>query len=110
MNDIFRYFAIGTALVFAGFPQVSAAEEIFKSSEFLTWDRKNQEFYIETSVGMAGLVALQINKQHSQCISDWYYHDEEKAMQHILSVMSDYPDFHPRGVILAVIEKKCGEF
>ncbi len=91
------------------FPQPSHADT-FKSADFLEWERVTQEFYIRTSVGMAGLIAVQNDKKHQTCLEGWYVNDEKAATNHILSVMQQYPDFHPRGVILAVLEKQCGTF
>lgn len=83
--------------------------EVFKSSDFLEWDRENQEFYIETSVGMASLIAGQTDRAQGKCIDDWYYSEQKPSSQFVLDTMSRFPEFHPRATILAVIEKKCGE-
>ena len=88
----------------------TAHAETFKSSEFLTWKRESQEFYINANVGMAGLIAAQNDKKHAECLEDWYWDDQEKSSKHILDVMRQYPEYHPRGVILAVLEKQCGKF
>lgn len=84
--------------------------DIFKSSEFLKWERQNQEFYIHTSVGMAGLIVGQTSKKQSKCIDDWYFKAEQASVDYILDVMRQHSEFHPRGIILAVMEKKCGKF
>ena len=86
------------------------AQETFKSSEFLSWDRDNQEFYIRTSVGMASLIIAQTDEQDSRCIDTWYTSDMDAAHQYIFEQMRRFPSYHPRGVILAVMEKKCGKF
>ena len=85
-----------------------AYAEKFTSGEFLTWERENQDFYINTSVGMAGLIATRNDESQGDCLSEWYFSDEGAANEHVLSVMRTYPDYHPRGVILAIIEKQCG--
>ncbi len=94
------------------FAQANAvrAEEMFKSSDFLTWKRANQEFYINTSIGMASLIASQLDTDQSKCISHWMATDEQLAYDQVLSSMKQFPDYHPRGVILAVIERRCGKF
>ena len=95
---------------FAAFvPQISYAE-IFKSSDFLTWKSDSQAFYIETSIGMASLLAAQNDKAHAKCLEDWYYEDEEAGNRLVLETMRKFPEYHPRGVILAVIQKRCGSF
>ena len=91
------------------YPHASFAET-FQSSEFLTWDQEAKEFYIRTSVGMAGLIAGQNDRTHADCIDDWYYDDQEESNAFILDMMAQHSEFHPRGVILAVLEAQCGEF
>ncbi len=103
---IFWVFVI---LPFAILPQ-NAIAGVFKSSEFLTWKRNSQDFYIRTSIGMAGLIATRNDKAHGKCLDDWYFSDEDAANEAILDVMREHPDYHPRGVILAVLEKRCGSF
>ncbi|WP_417449552.1 hypothetical protein [Kordiimonas sp.] len=85
-----------------------AKADSFKSSEFLTWKRETQAFYFRANVGMASLIAGQNDKAQGQCIDDWYYADETASEDYILDVMRKYPDYHPRGLILAAIQKKCG--
>lgn len=105
-------YAISLAALFLIYPQndVSAADKpnIFKSSEFLTWRRASQELYIDTTLGMAGLIMKQNDKAKGQCLDDWYLSDQAAAYDYVLGTMRKYPDFHPRGTIAAVIEKKCG--
>lgn len=108
-NRKIGFLAIGMALCLAIHPQ-NASAEIFKSSEFLGWERKNQEFYIRTSIGMASLIVGQTDKAQAKCVDDWYVGDETKANDYILDVMRKHPEYHPRGIILAVLEKKCGKF
>lgn len=87
-----------------------AFAETFKSSEFLAWKQESQEFYIRTSVGMAGFIAAQNDKKHADCLESWYLEDEKKSNDFIFDVMGKYPEYHPRGVIVAVLEKQCGKF
>ena len=97
-------------LAFTAFlPQISHAE-IFKSSDFLEWKLDSQDFYIRTSVGMASLIAAQVDKTQATCIDDWYFGDENAANAFIRDVMGDNPSYHPRGIILGVIQKNCGSF
>ncbi len=95
------------ALLFGLFQQAAYAEA-FKGSDFLTWKRDSQEFYIRTSVGMAGLIVGRYNEAQGKCLEDWYYGDESSANNQILDVMRQYSTYHPRGVIAAVMEKRCG--
>lgn len=103
--------AVTVAVLFAmACPQMAFADEIFKSSKFLTWKRASQEFYIQTSIGIAGMIAGQNDKVQEKCLEDWYVKNEKGATDFILSTMARFPDYHPRGVILAALEKKCGKF
>ena len=108
MNNYRKFLAILVFITLA-FVSVQSYAEIFKSSEFLKWERDGQVFYIETSIGMASLIAAQNDKKQATCIDDWYYADEKRSNNHILNTMKKFPTYHPRGVILAVIEKKCGQ-
>lgn len=91
------------------YPQ-SLSSETFKSEAFLTWERSSQDFYIRTSIGMAGFIAARNDNAHARCLEDWYYSDETAANEAVLAAMRRFPDYHPRGVIVAVIEKRCGSF
>ncbi len=97
-------------LICMAFPQISYADDIFKGSEFLTWERANQDFYIKTSIGMANLVVAQNDENQAQCVDKWYYSDEKAKNSFILETMRKNPEYHPRGVILGVLQKQCGQF
>ena len=96
--------------VFTLFCTQAYAAETFKSSDFLEWSDGNKSLYIRTTVGTAGLIASYNDKKHQECLETWYISNEEKSNKEIYNVMKNYPDFHPRGVIFAVIRKHCGTF
>ena len=96
--------------ILLGLPYHAVHAESFKSADFLMWKRETQDFYIEASVGMASLIAAQNDNAQAKCIDDWYYADEPTANSFVLSVMSDNPTYHPRGIILGVLQKQCGSF
>lgn len=100
---------IATALAACCVFSLPVHAEKFESSSFLEWPRDSQEFYFRTSIGMAGLIAGRNDEAQGNCLSNWYFLDQKKATDHILDVMRMYPDHHPRGVILAVLEKRCGK-
>lgn len=103
--------AIISALIFfAAIQAESAQAETFKGADFLTWPRHSQQLYIRTSVGMAGLIAAENDKVHANCLEDWYFDDEERSTDFVLETMRRFPEYHPRGVIVAVLEKQCGTF
>ena len=62
---------------------------------------------------MVGIVAAQDRKEISHCIDDWYSGDEAIQRQrtgYILDIIKQHPTFHPQGVILAVVQERCGSF
>ena len=97
-------------LIFLMFYPHVADAETFKSREFLTWSEPSQDLYIHTSVSMAGLLAAKNDEKHGDCIENWYFDDETAANDFIRETMNRFPDYHPRGVIVAVLEKRCGTF
>ena len=59
---------------------------------------------------MAGFISGQNDKEHAKCLETWYFNDEEGATERIYRAMRKYPDYHPRAVIVAVLQKQCGSF
>ena len=86
------------------------AKNMFKNSEFLKWSEDNKSFYIRTSIGMASLIAAKNDKAHADCLAKWYFSDQSKKNDFIYGIMKQYPDHHPRGIIMAVLQKQCGSF
>ena len=103
------FIAILAFITALAFPQLSAAKS-FTGEEFLSWQRSSQDFYIETSIGMAGLIAVQNNKTQQQCLESWYLSGQQAKNGLIIETIREHPQFHPRGVILAMLEKQCGSF
>ena len=101
--------AVVTAVVLGGAALLSPLRaEMFTSEDFLKWPRDSQGSYFRTSVGIVGLVVRRNRKPQGDCIDRWYFGDESKAHSEITDVMRKYPQYHPQGVILSLIEKKCG--
>lgn len=97
-------------LIFIAFYPHAVIAETFKSADFLTWKRKSQDIYIHTSVSMAGLIAVKNDKTHQKCLEDWYFGDEAEANNFVRETMVKFPEYHPHGIIMAILEKKCGSF
>lgn len=85
-----------------------SAEEAFKSSKFLTYPADTQKSYIITSVVMAGIISGQNKPDQSKCIDSWMGENEPIGFSSVKEVMARYPNHHPSGVIVAVLEKACG--
>ena len=88
----------------------AAAAEDFKSSKFLTYPADAQKSYINSSVLMATLIATQNSKDHAGCIGKWSGEFVTGGYQPVIEAMKKFPDHHPTGVILAVLQKACGSF
>lgn len=116
INALCRLKACLTAILFVFIVTLSstatAEDKVFTSAEFLTWKESSQDFYIEASVGMAGFIAVKTdeNKIKAPCIDNWYYTDESKQNEFIRGIMRKNSEFHPRAIILGVLEKQCGKF
>lgn len=105
--------SLSAMVVFGCSSESAKAEQTsqFTGEEFLTWDRVNQDSFIEVSVTMAGIVSGRARKDISRCIDEWYsLEDETRRMRNdfILKIISENPTYHPQGVILAVLEEQCG--
>lgn len=94
------------------YPQKTEAQEQekFTSAEFLKWKLASQKNYFWISIGMAGLIAGQNDREQARCIERWFADNERDATDHLLETMQRFPNYHPRGVILAVLKKQCGSF
>lgn len=87
-----------------------AFAEGFKSSNFLTYPQATQKNYISTSAMMAGVIATQNNSNQATCIDSWIAKHRKNAFQATIDIMKKYPDYHPQGVILGILQKACGSF
>ena len=99
------------ALLLLTFPVWSVYANAFRSAQVLEWSERSQDFYFETSIMMAGIVASQNEGGHAECINDWYFGGEANRSQvhaSILNALRKFPNYHPGAVVLAVIQKKCG--
>lgn len=92
-----------------GFPQISSADE-FTSATFLEWPRDSQRGNFQASIGMAGFIARQNDSTHGECLERWYFGDTDRAEASILEAMRKNQQYHPRAVIVAMLQKACGPF
>lgn len=88
--------------------QGSFAEEAFKSSQLLAYSSESQRGFISTSIIMASLIASQNSRKQANCINDWSGKTATGGYQPVVEAMKRFPDHHPSGVVLAVIQKVCG--
>ena len=88
-------------------------DKSFTSSDVLSWDTESQDWYFETNISMAGIIASQNPTDHAECINDWYFESaetRESAHAEIREVMKQYETHHPGTVVIAVLERVCGSF
>ena len=88
----------------------AGAEEGFKSSKFLTHSAESQKGYIGASVMMAGVIASKNAPEQARCIDGWASSNDPSGFPTVIEAMRKYPDYHPSGIILAVLQKACGSF
>lgn len=99
------------ALALVTYPQLVSAADMFTSESVLTWEERDQNALFQSSITMIGIVATQVRPDIARCINDWYSASMiARRQEHIRDVMRQYPDHHPQAIILAVIEKACGQF
>ncbi len=90
--------------------QASSADETFKSSKFLTYPADAQANYISTSAVAAASIAGLNSPAQAKCLGEWVSRHKGSGYQPVIEVMRKYPDDHPTGLILAVLQKECGPF
>ena len=86
------------------------ADDGFKSSKFLTYSAEAQANYISTSAVAAASIAALNSQSQGKCLGDWVSKYRAGGYQPVLEAMRKYPDDHPTGLILAVLQKECGAF
>tara|TARA_A100001391_G_scaffold153410_2_gene111244 strand:- start:17431 stop:17772 length:342 start_codon:yes stop_codon:yes gene_type:complete len=85
----------------------------FTSAQVLNWPQKDQDSYFLASITMAGVVAAQNPGGKARCVNDWYLKDTDTMNQrntYIRNTLRRFPDHHPAGVMIAILEEACGSF
>ncbi len=88
----------------------SYADDKFSAADFLAWPDKSRSSYVLSALMMANMIAVENDKKQSDCIGDWYFTNRDEKDDYIDGVMEKYPDHHPIGILMAVVEKQCGSF
>jgi len=88
----------------------SAADDKFRSAEFLKWSDAERKSYIATSVLMAVVIAGDNNPEQNKCIKRWLADNDGAGFPTVKAAMARFPEHHPTGVVVAVLEKACGSF
>jgi hypothetical protein len=89
-----------------------AQEPSKQMKEFLSSERSLQDGFIGNAVLMIGVVAAQTDPKIADCINDWYLGAKDTTSKNlnIITTMKKHSSYRPETVILAVVEKACGEF
>jgi len=88
----------------------AVADEGFKSSKFLTYAADAQKSYIGTAAVAATTIASLNSEPQAKCLGGWVTQYGDGGYQPVIDAMRKYPDDHPMGLILAVLQKACGPF
>lgn len=107
-----RGFAVVAAFSVGLGASAAADGNAFTAADVLTWTYAQQNAFFEASVAMAGVLAVQAENPAGQCINDWYFKTESgksQANAQIREVMTQYSGYYPGTVIVAVIERECGD-
>lgn len=99
-----------TIVIVCNIATAPLAQETFKSAKFLTYSAEAQKSYINSSVIIASLIASQNSRTQADCLHDWSGKHVGGGYQPVIDAMRRYPDDHPSGLILAVLQKACGSF
>lgn len=74
------------------------------------WEADSRDFYVRITASTAITIAAKNDERHAKCLEDWYLADEQKSNEEVYSAMRKNSGYHPRLIILAMMEKKCGTF
>lgn len=110
MKTIKRLVLASLSAIVCILAQETHAKESLTSARFLQYSAEAQRNYIVTSSIMAGLVASQNRKTQTECINDWAAQNAASGFEPVIATMKKHPQFHPSGVIIAVLQKACGSF
>lgn len=111
MNSIaVRVGASALCVLLAGYPQMGWSQG-FTGAEFMAWSEASQNGFLQSSVTMATFIAAQNNGDAATCLETWYAPGlPEQALRNedLRDAIAQYSDYHPSGVILAVLQEACG--
>ena len=113
-GDQMRLIAL-TMVMSLALPLAAPAQDGASGSTAATvaaWDAGSQDWYFQVSIGMLAVVASQNDDRKARCINDWYFASaaqRSRRNEDLRELMRRFPDYRPGGVILAAVEKACGE-
>lgn len=104
--------SISVSVFSVSYPQTSsAADNKFTAADVLAWEKSQQDWYFNVNASMAAAIASQNDNSKSSCLDDWYFGaaDRDARNDEIRNAMARFETYHPTLVMIAVIEKACGE-
>ena len=94
-------------------PQILSAQGI-TGEDVLKWPEESQNALFLNSATMAGIIAGQTGDHDNiaLCIDRWLAGagDLPSFPDRVREVLTGLPGYHPQAIVLAVIEKECGDF
>lgn len=81
--------------------------------DFITWTEDRQGSFFRSTIFTSAVIASQISPELVNCIDGWYASAEVSTAernQEILDVMERFPDSHPTTILVAIIQRECGNF
>lgn len=110
MNSIATWCVAIAVGAFTAFHPQEIHAEGFTGADFAAWDIAVQDSYIQTSITMTGVVLAQLQPEKARCLNGWYFADNQSGGRNrfIRETIASYQDFHPSGVILAIVAEECG--
>lgn len=93
-------------------PQVSKADT-FTGADLLKWSEASQVAYLQNAIIMAMTVSSRMSETHAACISEWFFEADgfrDARLADLNGAIEKYADYHPGGVIVAIVERECGAF
>lgn len=112
MTALKQTFYASMCLVFISFyPQPSAAGGDFTAADLLAWSEEGRSNYYQIAIGMMGAAFSQNRIGYGTCIGEWYFADNgntDNPHRELDRAMKRFSEYDPRGIIIGIIEKKCG--
>lgn len=75
------------------------------SATFLSWSAPQKEAFVSNSVAMAAA----LSPSRADCIFNWNAKSQSDGYTDLTAAMQKYPKYHPTAILVAFLEKECGQ-
>lgn len=85
----------------------------FDGNWLLEQNAATQRFYLQTAIDMAGSIAGEAHPKIHSCMANWFPRDKavrEERFEEVLGFMRQHPNHSPTAIVIATIQKHCGDF